>query len=205
MLAILWLAYQAIHFYLRDPLHYIVDQSEKSFGNYWPHRTALLLHITGGTLALFCGPFQLWTGLRRQALPIHRWVGYGYITGIALGGGAAFYLGSVTQPRDFGVALWGLAGAWWLTVAMAYIAIRRGRIEAHREWMIRGYVVTFAFVSFRWLVEFPIWKPLGNARFAEVAWICWVVPLMIAEVALQWRRTVGPRSIPRHPSPARPA
>jgi len=38
----------------------------------------------------------------------------------------------------------------------------RGRIIEHKEWMIRSYVVTFAFVIFRWLNEVEAIKGLGN-------------------------------------------
>jgi Predicted membrane protein (DUF2306) len=45
-----------------------------------------------------------------------------------------------------------LAFAWITTASMAYISVMRGRILQHKEWMIRSYVVTFAFVTFRWLL-----------------------------------------------------
>lgn len=196
VLAAAFLAWQAVHFWVQAPLHYIVDQTEQSFKQYWPVRGWLLLHIAGGTLALFTGPFQLWTGLRRRALRVHRLLGYTYLAGIAMGGTAGFALSFRTEPADFAVALFSLAFAWWLTVGMAFVAIRRGRIEAHREWMIRGYVVTFAFVAFRYLVDFPVWAPLGPARAATVGWLCWVIPLMLAEVGLQWKRTVGRTRLP---------
>jgi hypothetical protein len=189
------LVFLALRFFLRDPLHYILDQSEGSFGRYWPNRWWLLLHIAGGTLALFAGPFQFWTGLRRRHLEIHRWTGRLYLTGILLGGGAGFYLSFHTRPPDFGVALFMLAAAWWTTSGMALVAILRRQIQAHREWMIRSYVVTFAFVSFRWLVEWPVWDFLGSTRLAAVGWLSWVVPLLLTDVLLQWRRTVGP--VPR--------
>jgi hypothetical protein len=32
---------------------------------------------------------------------------------------------------------------------MAFLAIRRRQITQHQDWMIRSYVVTFAFVFFR--------------------------------------------------------
>ena len=35
-------------------------------------------------------------------------------------------------------------------------------IQSHKEWMIRSYVVTFSFVSFRWLVDLPFVVDLGN-------------------------------------------
>ncbi len=42
-----------------------------------------------------------------------------------------------------------LGVVWLLTTGMAYVAIRRGQIAQHQEWMIRSYVTTFAFVLFR--------------------------------------------------------
>lgn len=193
MVAMVVLAYEALRFWTRDPLHYILHQSQRSFGFFWPLRWPLLLHIGGGTLALFMGPFQLWSGLRSRHLAIHRLTGLLYVAGIGVGGGAGFYLSTFTVPRDFGVALFMLAFAWWLTVGMALLAIKRRRIEAHKEWMIRSYVVTFAFVAFRYLVDLPVFAPLGAARASTVAWLCWVAPLLVAEVALQWQRTVGAR------------
>ena len=190
--AVLFVGYQAIHFWLRDPLHYIVDPTEKSFGNLWPHRVGLWTHIAGGTLALFFGPFQFWTGLRRRNLGVHRLTGYLYITGIVVGGGAAFYMAGYTQPPAFGIALYGLAAAWWITVGMAFVAIRRGRIDAHKEWMIRGYVVTLAFMTFRWIEASSVLRSLDDgSRVVTIGWACWAVPLLLTEVVLQWRRTVG--------------
>ncbi len=37
---------------------------------------------------------------------------------------------------------------------MAYYSIRHGLVELHKEWMIRAYVVTFAFVFFRILSDY---------------------------------------------------
>jgi len=194
---ILWacvalVGYEVIHFYLRDPLHYIIDPTEKSFGPYWPHRIGLWTHIGGATLALFFGPFQFWTGLRDRNPAVHRITGYIYLTGILIGGCGAWYMATFTTPRSFGIALYSLTAAWWITVGMAFLAIRRGRIAAHKEWMIRGYVVTLAFVAFRWIEASPLLGDLGSeARNVTIGWACWAVPLLITEVALQWRRTMG--------------
>ena len=124
---------------------------------------------------------------------LHRVAGYGYIVGIALAGSAAFALAPYAEPRDFGVALAALATAWWTTVGMAFLAIRRRRIDQHRQWMIRGYVVTFAFTSFRYIIGLPIWDSLGAGAPATAVWLCWVLPLLFTEVMLQWRQTAGAR------------
>ena len=187
------LAYEAIHFYIRDPLHYIVDYTPGSFSRFWPRRFVLLAHIFGGTLALFTGPFQLWSGLRRRSLRIHHITGYTYIFGIFLAGGCAFYLSFYAEPRYSGIPLFVMAFAWWTTVGMALVAIRRKQIDAHRQWMIRGYVITFAFVTFRYIVDLPVFVAIGDERYQVMGWMCWSVPLLITEVALQWKKTIGPK------------
>lgn len=196
VVATLGLLFVAVSFYRHYAVHYIADHTQASFGALWPERNWLLVHIAGGTLALLAGPFQLWSGLGRRFLVVHRWSGRLYLTGVLLAGGAAFHMSFLTKPADFGVALFVLAAAWWTTSGMAFLAIRRHRFDAHRQWMIRSYVVTFAFVSFRWLVAQPVFQPLGPARYATVGWACWVVPLLVTEVVLQWRHTVGPSRAP---------
>lgn len=187
------LAYEAIHFYVRDPLHYIVDYTPGSFSRFWPRRFVLLTHIVGGTLALFSGPFQLWSGIRRRYLSIHHITGYTYIAGILLAGGGAMYLSFFAEPRYSGIPLFVMACAWWITVGMALIAIRRRQIDSHRQWMIRGYIITFAFVTFRYVVDLPVFVAMGDERYQVMGWMCWVIPLFVAEVILQWKKTIGPK------------
>jgi len=187
-LVIAVLAYEALHFYVRDPLHYIVDPTEKSFGIYWPRRVPLLMHIVGATAALFVGPFQLVTGLRNRSLAIHRVTGLVYIGGVVLAAGTAIYLSFYTVPTAFGIALFSMASAWLLTVLFAFRAIRQGRIESHKEWMIRGYVLTFAFVTIRYLADMPLLGRLGPMKDPTTGWLCWVVPLLITEMVFEWRR-----------------
>jgi len=64
-----------------------------------------------------------------------------------------------------------LAAAWASTTAMAYYAIRRGLVEIHKEWMVRAYVVTFAFVTFRVFSDWPTshLKPPGDLAIT-LAW-----------------------------------
>ncbi len=95
-----------------------------------------------------------------------------------------------SNPVNFGVALFFLGVAWWVTVGAAVIAIKQHRIEAHKTWMIRGYVVTFAFVTFRWWLNWPFWSALGSDRLAVVAWLSWTVPLLLTEFVVRSRRAL---------------
>lgn len=203
-LALAFLAYKGLQFYAATIEHFAFDYSEANFGRFWPNRFWLLLHIAGGTAALFAGPFQLWSGLRNTHRQIHRGIGWLYAAGVFLGGAAAFYLSFHSQPRSFGVALFCLGAAWWVTVGAALISIKRYRIASHKEWMIRGYVVTWSFVTFRMLIEMPLWAAFGDAQLAVVLWLSWVAPLLVAEVVLRAvRATPTTRHVP--PTTAAPS
>jgi len=90
----------------------------------------------------------------------------------------------------FEVGLMGLATSWLVTTAVGYYTIRKGLVALHKEWMIRAYVVTFAFVFFRILSDYSPMERLRpeNDRDITIAWACWVAPLAITEMILQFRR-----------------
>lgn len=187
----------AARFWLHDALPYIVDYTEASYRRYWPVRNSLLLHIAGGSIALFAGPFQLWSGFRRRFRRVHRWIGYAYMSSIALAASSSFYLAFHTRP-DFGLSLFILAMVWWVSIAMAFIAVRNRRIDAHQEWMIRSYIVTFSFVSYRYLVGLSVFEGLGPSRPAMVLWISWVVPMLVFEL---WTQRDRVRPLKRRATP----
>ncbi len=159
--------------------------------NFWVMRLWLLMHITGGTVAILTGPWQFWTGFRAKYARIHRWMGRMFLAGVAVGATGAFRMVVVTTGGwAFGVALFGLATAWVTTTGMAYYAILRGQVAIHREWMVRAYVVTFGFVTFRVLLDYgptSRLQPEGD-RSVMAAWACWAFPLLVTEVILQLRR-----------------
>lgn len=173
---------------------------------FWPWRYALWAHLIGGLTALLIGPIQLWLGLTRQRPRLHRLLGRIYLGAAVLGLSGASYLIAKELPTDwvFAGGLLGLACAWALTTGIGYLAIRRQRIRQHQEWMIRSYVVAFAFVFFRVFVDvlhaFGVHSPKGAQTAEELklaAWFCWSIPLLVAEVLIQWRhlRSVEARGI----------
>jgi len=177
-------------------LHYAAPYFKwdpKYFDYYWPHRFRLITHISGGIVALVCGTLQLWTGLRQRAMRFHKWTGRVYLLGVAVGILGAFLMTLSTTPKSFGVALRGLATAWLVTTAIAWAAIVRGRVAMHKEWVVRSYLVTFAFVTFRVITDNLPWlaSRLGNNTddaAANVTWLSWVIPLAVYEVILQSRK-----------------
>jgi len=181
----------AVGFVIKYVLFYYRHYDAASFDPYWPRRGWLFLHINGGTLALLMGPWQFWSGLRQRHLAIHRWTGRLFLLGVAMGiTGAVGLSATTTYGWGFAVGLMGLASAWLITTVMAYYTIRKGLVALHKEWMIRAYVVTFAFVFFRILSDYTPMTRLRpeNDRDITIAWACWVVPLAVTEMVFQIRR-----------------
>ena len=163
----------------------------RRFELYFPRRGWLLLHIVGGLLALLAGPVQLWLGLSHRRMGLHRRIGLAYIGGVAIGAIGAVGL-AVQTPLGwvFGVGLLGLALAWVVTTSLAYASIRLSLIEQHKEWMIRSYVVTFAFVTFRVGDLGMLAAGIGDRlqTLAFLSWACWAIPLLTTEAFLQGRK-----------------
>jgi hypothetical protein len=181
----------AVAFILKYVFHYYLHYDVVAFAVYWPRRAGLLLHITGGMVALLTGPWQFFTGLTGRSMNVHRYTGRIFLGGVTAGVIGATYLAfTTTFGWAFGFGILGLATAWASTTGMAYYAIRKGLVEIHKEWMVRAYIVTFAFVTFR---VFSDYGPTSHLKPASdlsltLAWACWVVPLCINELRLQLRR-----------------
>jgi Predicted membrane protein (DUF2306) len=180
-LALKFLVHYALPYFAFDPNY---------FDYYWPHRFRLITHICGGILALTFGPFQFWTGLRQKALYLHRWTGILYLLGVLVGASGAGMMAVFSTPRNFGISLGFMALAWLSATAIAYLAILRRQITLHKEWMVRSYLITFGFVTFRLISDYPPgvhWGTFAD-RAATIAWSCWVVPIMVYEVILAANR-----------------
>ena len=169
-----------------------LDQNQ--FDGYWPRRWWLVTHVVTGIVALLSGPVQLWLGLTDTRLALHRRLGIIYMASVSVSAATAYYLAFNTDfGWVFGAGLAGLATAWIVTTGMAFVAIRKHLYDQHKEWMIRSYVVTTAFVSFR--LVFPVLQATGTGTVTEqlalASWVSWAVPLLVAEVILQGRKILA--------------
>lgn len=179
----------ALYFAYDQVLRYFV-WSEETYGYYWQFRTTVLVHVGGGFIALLTGVYQLWSGLNRKAMRTHPITGRVYVVGILLGsfGGLALAVQSAVYGVAWAVALICLALAWLATTAMAIYSIRNRNIETHKRWMIRSYIVTFAFVTFRIMtdhVPYEAWWGMTRPEMSNAAiWPVWVMPLIAYEIFL---------------------
>jgi hypothetical protein len=182
LLMLLAALFVALVWFAAPRAHYVTDFSLASYSGYfWPRRFGRLFHLAGGSIAITTGLVQIWLGLTHRTGTPHRTLGKFYACGVLVGSIGGFYLGfTIPGPLAYKSGLISLNLAWLLTTGMALYAIQTRRFEQHREWMLRSYVVTFSFVTFRLLTV--------RVDVSTAAWAAWAIPLLLAEALIQLRR-----------------
>jgi hypothetical protein len=97
--------------------------------------------------------------------------------------------GGLVTHLGFGI----LAVLWFFTGLMAYGHARAGRIEEHREWMIRNFSLSLAAVTLRQYLPFALFVmhwPFLRA-YVPISWLCWVPNLIVAEWMIRRRWAVA--------------
>ena len=154
-------------YFIINSLHFF-KLSPEELGKYFTIKWILLLHIFCGSLALLTGPFQFWQELRNKNLSLHRTLGKIYVFSAWVSGVCAIYLSftsayQVSGAYAFSLQVW--VSVWLISTTIAYTSVRRKKIKFHKEWVVRSYLATLAFVMSALLLKMPsliiIW-PIGK-------------------------------------------
>ncbi|RBL91132.1 DUF2306 domain-containing protein [Chitinophaga flava] len=158
----------------------------EAMGKYFPVRWFLLMHITAGGGALVLGPFQFSKRLLQNRKP-HRVIGYLYLLAILASSICAVVLAATTAyainwAYAFSLQVW--VSVWITTTFVAWWLAVKGQYKQHKDWMIRSYLVTLAFVVSGLALKMPVVQRLGN--FADIGptffWLGWSLPLYAYEL-----------------------
>ena len=176
-----------LYFVLTRAFPYLsYSYSEKAYG-----KDAVLIfsHVIFGITATILGPFQFVSSIRKRNIKLHRNLGKTYLICTILGALASW---AIIIPRTdsditYQVGLFSLGFVWIGSAIMAYLSIKNKKIELHREWVVRSYVITLAFVTFRLIYD--LLEPMQiKGTGALMAWACWALPLFVTELILQGRK-----------------
>ena len=155
---------------------------------FWYRAPWLLVHVICGLIATLVGPLQFVKAFRKRYLKVHRALGVAYLVSIAISTFVSFYLASTAQLGIvYATGLRMLGIVWFITTAMAYLAIVRRNLKMHNEWMIKSYVLTLSFVSFRFVEDLLAAMDISSFvdRKVLLAWGSWVIPFFLTVVILQ--------------------
>ncbi|WDO11770.1 DUF2306 domain-containing protein [Flavobacterium sp. WW92] len=174
----------ADHFLLLTP---------EALGKYFKLKWVLIAHITAGGGALVLGFVQFWPKLRNFSWKLHRIIGFLYLLAILLSSSCAVILAFTTAYEvnwayAFSLQVW--VSVWISATAIAYYAIIKRNVNLHKEWMVRSYIVTLAFIISGLAIKIPYVQNLGS--FADISpsffWMGWSVPLYVYQIVLSSKK-----------------
>lgn len=152
-------------------------------GAYAAHRLLAYAHIAPGVVYLAGGAVQLTARIRRRHPALHRRLGRVVLPCGLVSGAFAI---AFAVPHAYGgpleVAATICFGTWFeLCLVLAYVGIRRGRVDLHRRWMVRGYATASAVGTIRVLMGLLV-VPVGLVTsFGLAFWAAFVIHTVAAE------------------------
>jgi len=160
----------------------------------------MLAHGIPGALALLLGVFQFSSRLRHRYLQLHRVMGRIYVGCVAISAPVAIAVSISLPTITLTMASVIQASGWLVTTATGLYCVRTGRIQQHREWMMRSYPFAMVFIVVRAIVAIPAIARMGELGLATVVWsviatACFLPSFVIAWLALAAsRRTANIRT-----------
>ncbi len=152
------------------------------------YRWAFFIHVYTSMLTLLAGFTQFSSTILRKFPSIHRTTGWIYIITILLfSGPSGLIMGyHANGGPSSQIAFCLLSGFWMYFTAMALIAIRKKDINAHRRFMIRSFALTLSALTLRlWKYAIVgVFEPRPMDVYRIVAWLGWVLNLIIAEIII---------------------
>lgn len=156
-----------------------------------------LLHILPAALFMLLAPLQFSRSIRARHIRVHRWSGR-LLVALAIPIGLSGFFFGLFMPFSGVVeasAIGFFGGLFLFAVTQAFIAIRRGDIARHREWMIRmlGVALGVSTVRLVGIALALLTREGPQVWFGLSVWLGFALTLAAAEL---WIRGTRPRSVP---------
>lgn len=154
----------------------------------WYYISFFKVHVFTSFFLLLAGFTQFNKWIRTQYRPLHRRMGWSYIVILLLASApSGLILGWHANGGWSSQLAFSILGVLWIyfTIQALRFAIKKDWTK-HRNFMIRSYALTLSAISlrlFKYIIVF-IWHPLPMDTYRVVAWLGWVVNLLIAEIIL---------------------
>src|SRR5499427_10064649 len=166
----------------------VFDSTSPIAQHFAPAKWYVLVHGFFAAIAMAVAAFQFSNRLRARYLPVHRALGYTYITCVFIASPFAVLVSRklALSTSQFAMNCTNAAG-WATTTLIALYCIRTGNIAQHRRWMIRSYpwAMTFTFNRI-----FNVLLPntqVGHPGFEAKLWVSAVLAAFLPNIFVEWR------------------
>lgn len=152
------------------------------------YRVAFFTHVYTSMLVLPAGFIQFNAWLLKKYKSLHRISGWIYVVFVLL----------LVAPSGFIMGLYANGGIssqvsfcllsvlWFYSTLRALLFIRKKDFNTHRKWMIRSFALTLSAITLRaWkYILVYLFHPAPMDTYRLVAWLSWVVNLIVAEIII---------------------
>lgn len=180
----------------KDNIHFLQFKQDYIHIPWW--KAAFYIHVFSSVLALAAGITQFSEYMLKNQRKVHRLVGKIYVTDILLvnfpaGMILAVYANGLWPSK---IAFVILDCLWFFFTYKALVAARQGRIEEHKQYMIRSYALTFSAITLRtWkIILSTIFHPDPLTLYMIDAWMGFVPNLLLAEWLIRRKRRKAVRT-----------
>jgi len=153
----------------------------------------MILHGVPGALALFLGLLQFSSRLRQRYLQVHRIMGRIYVGSVLISGPAAVIVSLRLRTPGLTMASVIQTSGWILTTLTALYCVRTGKIQQHREWMMRSYPFAAVFVAVRTILAIPAVQRAGLIGLQETVWSVIAVACFLPSFVIEWQHLAANR------------
>jgi uncharacterized membrane protein len=174
------IALKSLTYFLHPDLSHGFLSDKKDIFDPW-YKYILYTHIFSAPLTIFTGILQF--SLKRTSI-IHKLSGYIYIPAVVLAACSglvmSFYsVGGIIS----GISFFILSILWLLFTLKAFALIKAGKIEQHKAFMTRSFILAnsavllrlFSFISNRYTTIDPV------TAYTAISWLSWLPWLLIYE------------------------
>lgn len=184
----------------------LLDPSSFLRHRYAPIPWLMFLHGIPAALALALGIFQFSDRLRQRHLQAHRVMGRIYVASAVVGAVVAVVVAVKLPIPSLFMASLIQSGGWLIATATALYCVRLGKIQQHKEWMMRGYPFAMVFILNRAILSIPAVQAMGVFGPITVVWSTLAIACFLPSFVISWqalaasnqagKRKPTPRNVP---------
>ncbi len=153
----------------------------------------MFIHGIPGALGLFLGFLQFSSRIRQQHLQLHRIMGRVYVACVAIAAPAAVVVSLKLPTHNLTMAAVIQSFGWLITTATALYCIRTGKVQQHREWMMRSYPFAMVFVVVRVVLAIPAVASNGVNGIISTVWTVLTIACFLPSFLIEWQKLASNR------------
>ncbi|MBI1224376.1 MAG: DUF2306 domain-containing protein [Bacteroidetes bacterium] len=153
------------------------------------YRLAFFAHAFSAIFVLLAGFTQFSGHIRIKYPALHKYAGWLYVAvTLLLAAPSGFVIGLYANGGlSSQIAFCLLAVFWFCFTGMAIFSIKKQDYLAHQRWMFRSFALALSAITLRaWkYVLVALFHPKPMDVYVIVAWLGWVLNLILAEIIIQ--------------------